>query len=154
MQTGEDSSKSERLLKVKNFVDDSFFVAYGDDLADINVKELLSFHKKSKTITTVTAVRVQSQFGVMELGKTGIVKSFEEKPILDYWTNGGFMVFEKKIFDYLKLGELEKEVFEKLVKEKQLSAFMHKGKWRTMNTLKDNLELNDLWKKKQAFWKV
>lgn len=154
VETGLDASKSQRLAKVDGLVGERFFVAYGDDLADINIKELLKFHGEKKMTATVTAVRLESPFGIINISNAGVVESFEEKPVLDHWINGGFMVFTDKIFDYLKLGELEQEVFKKLVGEKQLNAFRHFGKWKTMNTLKDNAELNELWKNGRAFWKA
>ncbi len=154
VETGENSSKSQRLAKIGKFVKGPFFLAYGDDVADIDLKELLKFHQKNNKIGTITAVRPQSPFGVMNLSKDGAIESFEEKPVLDQWINGGFMVLEEKIFDFLKLGELEEEVFKKLVKEKQLNAFRHYGKWKAMNTLKDNIELNELWQEKKSFWKA
>ena len=87
-----------------------------------------------------------SALGILELDENE-VKQFKEKPKLDYWINGGYFVFNKKIFDYLRHDwELEKEVFEKLVSEKQIVAFKHPGFWMTLNTLKDAIELNDLWK--------
>ena len=155
VDTGLESSKSERIQKIKNFVDGkNFFLAYGDDLCNIDLKKLLGLHEKSKRVATITAVRVESPFGLVESNEKGEVVRFKEKPKLNHWMNGGYMVFNKKIFGYLGEGELEKEVFEKLVKEKQLMAFRHEGEWKTMNTLKDNIELNELWEKNKAFWKV
>lgn len=154
VETGLEASKSQRLAKVKGMVGKSFFLAYGDDLADIDVKKLLKFHQDSQKIATVSAVRLESPFGIMDISEIGLVESFQEKPILEHWINGGFMVFSDKIFDYLDFGELEQEVFKKLVKEKQLNAFRHFGKWKSMNTVKDNMELNELWKNKKAFWKA
>ena len=155
VDTGLESSKSERIRKIKNFVDGkNFFLAYGDDLCNIDLKKLLGLHEKSKRVATITAVRVESPFGLVESNEKGEVVRFKEKPKLNHWMNGGYMVFNKKIFGYLGEGELEKEVFEKLVKEKQLMAFRHEGEWKTMNTLKDNIELNELWENNKAFWKV
>lgn len=154
VETGEASSKSERIKMVEGSVGERFFLAYGDDLSDVNIDQLLRFHEKNKQIGTVTAVKLESPFGIMKIDNRGMINDFVEKPVLDHWVNGGFMVFEKKIYDYLGEGELEQEVFNKLVQEKQLSAFRHFGKWKSMNTLKDNIELNELWAQKKAFWKV
>lgn len=95
-----------------------------------------------------------SYFGLVEMNERGIIEEFKEKPVTNKWMNGGFMVMSKNIFDYLHLGELEKEVFKKLVQLKQMCAYRHPGRWLTMNTLKDNLELNELWDKGNVFWKV
>jgi len=155
VDTGVDSSKSQRLQQVKEFIKgDIFFLAYGDDVADINLPSLLKFHRKMDLVATITVVRMVSQFGLVEIERNNIIKEFKEKPVLDKWMNGGFMVADKKIFSYLKLGELEKEVFEKLVKTGRIAAYKHRGRWLTMNTLKDNLELNAIWNKGQAFWKI
>ncbi len=130
-----------------------FFLVYGDDLADVDLKKLKKFHEDGKKIVTITAVKVLSPFGILQTNSKNEITSFKEKPVLDYWMNGGFMVLSKKIFDFLDEGELEKEVFEKLVEKNQIQAFKHPGNWKTMNTLKDNQELNELWEQKKAFWK-
>lgn len=155
IDTGLESTKSERMHKIKNLIKvENFFLAYGDDVADIDLRNLLKVHKNGGLITTITIVRMISGFGLVEIDKKNIIVEFKEKPLLDKWMNGGFMVMNKNIFNYLKLGELEKEVFEKLVKQRQICAYKHQGKWRAMNTLKDNVELNMLWKNGKAFWKI
>lgn len=155
VETGLESTKSERLQQVKGLIKgDTFFLAYGDDVADIDLHNLLKFHKYMALTATITVVRMISHFGLVEINRENIVKEFKEKPLLDKWMHGGFMVMNQKIFDYLKLGELEKEVFEKLVKLKQICAYKHQGRWMTMNTLKDNIELNAIWNRGEAFWRI
>lgn len=155
VETGLESTKSERLQQVKDLIKgDIFFLAYGDDVANINLHKLLKVHKNMGLNATITIVRMISEFGLVETDKKNFVTAFKEKPLLDKWMNGGFMVMNKNIFHYLKLGELEKEVFEKLVKLKQIGVYKHPGKWMAMNTLKDNIELNALWDKGVAFWKI
>jgi glucose-1-phosphate cytidylyltransferase len=148
VDTGLDSTKGERLKKVRDLIkDDDFFVVYGDDLSDVDVNEVLNFHKKNNKIATLTAINPISQFGILEMNENEII-SFKEKPKLEHWINGGYFVFNKKIFDYLKDGwDLEKETFEQLVKERQINAFKHDGFWMTMNTFKDIIELKELWDK-------
>ena len=148
VDTGLDSTKGERLRKVKNLIkDDDFFVVYGDDLSDVDVNEVLNFHKKKNKIATLTAINPISQFGILEMNENEII-SFKEKPKLEHWINGGYFVFNKKIFNYLKDGwDLEKETFEHLVKERQINAFKYNGFWMTMNTFKDAMELKELWDK-------
>jgi len=154
VDTGPKSPKSQRLQKVKDFIDkENFFLAYGDDLADVDINKLKEFHESHNKIATITAVKIATTFGIVDIDDKDDVTSFKEKPMLDYWMNGGFMVLNKKIFDYLHLGELEEEVFGKLVEEKQKKAFKHFGEWKTMNTLKDTNELNKLWEEGKAFWK-
>jgi glucose-1-phosphate cytidylyltransferase len=154
VETGANTTKSERLLKIKDLIkEDNFFLAYGDDLSDINIYKLLKFHEYMQSIITVSAIRPMSDFGLMEMDEEQYITDFREKPLLNHWVNGGFMVASKGIFEYLKYGELEEEVFKKLVEEKKIAAYKHKGKWKSMNTLKDNIELNGLWEKGEAFWK-
>lgn len=150
VDTGEDSSKSERLLKVKNLLgdDELFFVSYGDDLGDVDISKLLEFHKNSGVIATLTAVRMRSDYGILDIGDNSLVEDFNEKPLLDKWINAGYFVFNRKIFDYIeKGGELEKEVFYNILKQKNLSAYKHEGFWKSINTPKDVLEAEELVRK-------
>ena len=152
--TGENSNKAERLMKVKDDIKgDTFLVSYGDDLSDINIKEIINFHNKKNKIVTLTAVPLTSQFGVIELNESDEVINFKEKPKLDYLINGGFYVMRKKIYDFIKPGnELEKDTFEELAKQNQIAAFKHDGFWKSMTTLKDVIELNELYDKGNAPW--
>jgi len=155
VDTGIDSLKSSRLLKVEHLIkSENFFLAYGDDLADIKIKKLLKQHLLTNTIATITAVKTLSEFGVLKIGKGKLITDFKEKPPINQWINGGFMVLNKKVFRFLRYGELESDVFRELVKMKEIAAYKHLGKWKAMNTIKDSIELNLLWKKGQAFWKV
>jgi len=156
VNTGLESAKSERIQQIKSLIKgDDFFLAYGDDVADIDLTALLNFHRSKGVIMTITAVRMLSPFGILEKdGNTDLIIKFKEKPKLDKWMNGGFMVSTKAIFNYLALGELESQVFEELVRLKQICAYNHEGEWRSMNTLKDVIELNNLWENKNAFWKI
>ena len=151
VDTGINSNKAERLMKIKKYVkEDDFFVTYGDDLSDVNINELLKFHYKNKKIVTLTAVDLVSQFGIVKVNKKWEVTEFKEKPKLNCIMNGGFYVFNRKIFDYIKKGyDLEKETFEDLAKEKMICAFYHKGFWKSMNTLKDVIELNEMFNHKK-----
>lgn len=153
VDTGDTSLKSERLKMIRKFLKhDNFFVAYGDDLSDVDINRLLQSHLKSNKIVTITAVNPVVQFGVAEIEGNEVVR-FQEKPKSDKWINGGFMVMNKKIFDYTDLGELEQDVFARLAKDRQINAYKHNGSWTTMNTLKDHIELNEMWNSDKAFWK-
>lgn len=153
VDTGQESTKAERLSQIEKYLDEEdFFVAYGDDVSDVNIRDLLKFHKKNKKIATITAIHPQNPYGTLELKANKII-GFKEKPLMSEWINGGYMVLNKKIFNYIEKGnELEKEVFEKLVKEGELYAFKHQGFWKSMNTFKDAQELNDLWRNGHAKW--
>jgi glucose-1-phosphate cytidylyltransferase len=155
IDTGENANKAERLMKVKDSIkDDIFLLAYGDDLSDVDINKVVDFHKRVNKIITLTAVPLMSQFGVIELNEKCEVIKFREKPKLDHFINGGFYVVGKKIFDYIKPGyDLEKEAFEDLAKDRQIVAFKHNGFWKSMNTLKDVIELNELYNRGNAPWK-
>ena len=154
-ETGEKKTKAERLIAVKEHLEgEDFLCAYGDEVSDVNIKEVIALHKKKKKVVTLTAVNPESQFGVLKLDGDD-VKGFVEKPKLDTWINGGFFVFSNKIFNYLQSGhELEDETFKQLAGKNEICAYRHKGFWKCMNVFKDVRELNDLWDKKSAPWKV
>ena len=154
VDSGEEVNKAQRLLDAKKLIkDNTFLMSYGDDLTDADINNVIDFHKKSKKIVTLTAVPLLSPFGIIEINKNDEVTSFKEKPKLNHWMNGGFYVMEKKIFNYIKPGfDLEKETFESLAKETQIVAFMHDGFWKSMNTLKDVIELNDMYREGKTPW--
>ncbi len=155
VDTGQETNTGGRIKKIEEYIGgDDFFVTYGDGLSDIDLNKLLDFHKKNKKIATITCVNPPSQFGVVEINEEGIITKFEEKPLLNQWISGGFFVFNKRIFDYIRENDiLEKEPFEKLAKERQAIAYKHKGFWKCMDTYKDTRVLNELWKNNKAYWK-
>jgi|SRR3989338_9912469 len=154
VDSGEEANKAQRLMDAKKLIKgNTFLMSYGDDLTDANINSIIGFHKKSKKVVTLTAVPLLSPFGIIEISSKEEVTSFREKPKLNHWMNGGFYVIEKKIFSYIKPGyDLEKETFEDLAKERQIAAFMHDGFWKSMNTLKDVIELNDMYKEGSTPW--
>ena len=155
LDTGINNNKSERLIQVKEHIDDEeFFVSYGDDLCNVNLDNLLQHFKSNSKIAILTAVKLKSPFGIISINSDGVIEDFKEKPELEHWMNGGFFIFNRKIFNYLDKGDLEREVFESLAKEKQIIAFKHNGFWGSMNTLKDSLDLNRSWKENSAEWKI
>ncbi len=157
VDTGVETNTGERMKLAGKYVDsEMFFATYGDGLSDVNLKTLLKFHNKHKRIATITAVRPRSTFGIVKIGShTDIVNDFQEKPLLDHWINGGFFVFNKEIFKYIKRGDiLEKESFSRMVEKKELAAFKHRGFWECMDTYKDNLRLNQLWEANDAPWVI
>lgn len=155
LDTGLDTNTGGRLKKAEKFIKgEVFFATYGDGLSDINLKRLLSFHKKHGKVATLSSVRPYSQFGIIGIDShTNTVTHFNEKPILDHWVNGGFFVFNRQVFKYLKDNDvLEKDTFLRLVKNKNLVAYKHKGFWECMDTYKDSLRLNELWNSGEAPW--
>ncbi len=128
--TGLSTMTGGRLKRVTRYLTDSpFIVTYGDGLANVNLKELLAFHRSHGRLATVTTVRPTSRFGVVELSEDRQVKSFVEKPQADGWVNAGFFVFERKVLDYLTGDEcvLEREPLEALASEGQLMAYAHEA---------------------------
>ena len=155
--TGKDSLTGGRLLRLKKYVqDENFLLTYGDGLSNINLKKLINFHSKNKSIATLTAVRPPVRFGEISISSKGKVKEFKEKPqATSNWINGGFFVMNKKIFDYIKNDKtiLERYTLEKLVKNKKLSAYKHFSFWQCMDTMRDKIYLNKLWKENKTPWK-
>lgn len=156
VDTGQDASKATRVKKIQPCInEENFFVAYGDDLSNVDLNRLLDYHLKHKRVVTLTAVNPYSQFGILELAKEGVITNFHEKPRLEHWINGGFFIFNREIFNYLQPNQdLEKDVFRNLAQKGEIIAYRHRGFWGCMNTYKDNLQLNELWKKKEASWAI
>lgn len=154
--TGLNTNTGERIKRIEQHISDELFLAtYADGLSDINLNELLEYHEQQKKVATITVVKPRSPFGMVGLDNNSLVASFIEKPILDLWVNGGFLVFRRDIFRYINTGDtLEKEVFEGLVKDKELCAYKHEGFWKCMDTYKDNLELNEMWRVDKARWAI
>ena len=146
VDTGLDTETGGRIKKVEKYIKgDNFFANYCDGLCDVDLKELLSFHLNKGKVATVTGVSPMSQFGILEV-EDGLAVSFKEKPKLPGLINGGYFVFNKRIFDYLDEDSvLEQEPLRRLASEKQLTAFTHKGFWQCMDTYKDFERLNKLW---------
>ena len=158
IDTGQNSMTGGRLARIKKYLkpNETFFLTYGDGVGTVDIKKLLSFHKKNKKLATMTIVKPPGRFGVVKL-KKNLITSFVEKPSGDgSWINGGFFVLEKKALDLVNKDSdvWEKKPLEVLAKKSQLSAFRHNGFWKAMDTLKDKIDLDELWNKKKAPWKV
>ena len=156
VDTGQNTLTGGRVLRLKKYFnkEETFLLTYGDGVTNLNLKNLIRFHKKNRKIATMTAVKPPVRFGELMI-KKNIVKKFEEKPQSSSgWINGGFFVLNYKIFKYIKndLIMLEREPLEKLVKIKQLVAYKHNGFWQCMDTLRDKILLNKIFKKKIT-WK-
>lgn len=146
VRTGIDTGKGERLRRVARLIEgDTFLCTYGDGLADIDLNALLACHRRHGKVATLTAVRAHSQFGHVDVAEDGSVQALEEKPLLPGRVNGGFFVFERRIFDYLEPDdELEPDCFPRLAAEGQLAAYCHDGFWACIDTDKDYTTLDSL----------
>ena len=155
-ETGLNTMTGGRLFKArKHLSGGTFMCTYGDGVANIDVKKLLDFHKSHGKIATISTVRPETRFGVLDINPDNSVKSFREKPQSDNWVNAGYFVFEEKIFDYLNENSvLENEPFAQLAKDNQMHAFRHEGFWQPMDTYREFKLLNDLWDSNKAPWKV
>ena len=157
VDTGLNTLTGSRLKKVKQYVDDdTFCFTYGDGLCDVNISELVDFHRSKKKISTVTAVQPPGRYGNLDV-EQDIVKSFKEKPKEGgNWINGGFFVLEPGVFDYIPNDSTswEREALEKLSNANQLAAFRHSGFWYAMDTLREKNYLEELWNSGKAPWKV
>lgn len=158
IETGLHTMTGGRVKRIQRFVEDgAFCLTYGDGLADIDVRSLISFHKSHGRAATVTSVQPPGRFGVLNLGDAGRVTAFQEKPSDEIgWINGGFFVLEPKIFDYIDGDEeiWERKPLERLANDGELHAFKHAGFWRPCDTLRDKRDLESLWKSGDAPWKV
>jgi glucose-1-phosphate cytidylyltransferase len=157
VDTGETTLTGARIKKVEPFVNsDTFMLTYGDGVADIDVRRLVEFHRSHGRIGTVTGVRPYSRFGELVV-RDGQVRQFSEKPqVAEGIVNGGFFVFNRKFFDYLSADEscvLEHQPLESLARDGQLMVYFHEGFWQCMDTYRDFLALNEMWKRNPA-WKV
>ena len=151
VDTGKKTMTGGRLKKMKNLFgkNETFMMTYGDGLSNVNIKKLLTFHKKNNKLVTLTAVRPPARFGVIKL-KGNFVNYFKEKSKMDEgWINGGFFVMNAKFLNFIKNSQifLEKEPLERATKQKQLAAFKHRGFWQCMDTKRDKDKLDEILKK-------
>ncbi len=157
MDTGLETHTGGRIKRLEPLIkDEPFLVTYGDGVSDVDLNQLLEFHKKQNTIATLTAVRPPARFGGLVFDGD-IISEFTEKPqIGEGWINGGFLVFEPEVFQYLEndFSSLEADAMEKLAKDRQLSAFRHEGFWQCMDTLRDKKMLERIWQEGKAPWKT
>lgn len=158
VDTGENTMTGGRLKRVAAYIEgeESFCLTYGDGLSDINISNLISFHKKQKVKATLTATFPPGRFGALNTTENR-VNSFMEKPKGDgAMINGGFFVLSLKVLDYITDDKTvwEREPLERLAKEGELAAFPHHGFWQPMDTLRDKMYLEELWQSGKAPWKV
>ncbi|MBT1704878.1 glucose-1-phosphate cytidylyltransferase [Chryseosolibacter indicus] len=158
IETGLETMTGGRVKRIQKYTEGKpFMLTYGDGVGAVDIPALVSFHRQHKKLITVTAVQPSGRFGALNISDDSEVKSFMEKPKGDgSWINGGFFVCQPEIFDYIAGDStiFEHEPLERLAKEGQMMAYKHSGFWRPMDTLRDKNELNLLWDKGDAKWKV
>ena len=155
-ETGLESLTGKRILKVKKYIKEKeFMLTYGDGVSDIDINKLVTFHRKHGKIGTISGFHPHSKYGLVQTvnEKKGLVRSFGQKPLTNDYVSGGFMIFNRKAFDYFDEGPME-NAFAKLVSEKQLTVYKHHGFWKSMDTYSELQELNKLWEEEKpwAIW--
>ena len=157
IDTGLNSMTGGRIKRLSSIIgDNTFMLTYGDAVSSVNIKELVNFHKKSGKLATVTAVHPIARFGELAMDGRNNVKSFSEKTQINSgWINGGFFVFEPKVFDLIENDStvLEKKPLEWLANNSQLNAYKHDGFWQCMDTVRERDNLEEIWKSGNAPWK-
>jgi glucose-1-phosphate cytidylyltransferase len=159
IDTGLNTKTAGRLQRVKHLVGDStFMLTYGDGLADINISELVSFHKQNKKVATITSIQPLGRFGSLDIDEKGSVTKFVEKPKGDgFWINGGFFVLEPSVFNYIPANAdeamWEDDPLRDLATAGELAAYKFSGFWKCMDHLRDKVELESIWASGRAPWK-
>lgn len=158
VDTGLNTMTGGRVKRIKKYLDDeTFMVTYGDGVANVNVGELLKFHQSHGRMMTLTGIQPEGRFGVLDFAENTCVKAFREKSQEDSgWINGGFLVCNQKVLDYIENDTimLEREPMERLAREGQLMCYKHYGFWQCMDTLRDKEKLEKMWSNGEAPWKV
>lgn len=158
VDTGLNTMTGGRLKRVRDFLNDEpFFMTYGDGVSDIDISKLLKFHKSHGKLATMSAVKPDSRFGVLDLSENSMVKAFREKSSIDSgYINAGFMILEPNVLDYISDDSVmfEREPMEKLAADGQLMCYKHNGFWQCMDTMRDKERLENLWAENKAPWKV
>ncbi|MSR22663.1 MAG: glucose-1-phosphate cytidylyltransferase [Gemmatimonadetes bacterium] len=157
VQTGHDVMTGGRIRRLRSQLEQqTFMVTYGDGVSNVNLQELLAYHRAHKRLATVTAVRPPARFGGIEFDGDFVSRFIEKSQIGEGWINGGFLVFEPGVFDYLDgdYNSLESDALERLAADRQLVAFRHEGFWQCMDTVRDKQFLERLWSDGHPPWRV
>ena len=157
LDTGLDSMTGKRILQAKDYVGDQFMLTYGDGVADININQLVEFHKSHEGALTMTSSQPEGRFGALDIDESQRVKSFLEKPRGDgNWINAGYFVCDRKVFDYISPDSnivFEQQPLQNLAKDGEIFTHHHHGFWQPMDTLRDKIKLNAIWSDGDAPWK-
>lgn len=155
--TGLESMTAKRLAKLKKYLEneDMFMLTYGDGVSDVDLKELVKFHKKRGKMVTITGIQPASQYGIIDLDEDDIALNFKEKPASNDVINGGFMIFNKEIFNHISEEEdvmLVQKTIPDLAEKGEVAIYRHKGFWHSMDTYRDYLKLNKMWSQGDRPW--
>ncbi len=156
VDTGLNTMTGGRIKKIQKYVqDDTFCLAYGDDLKPVDITQLIRFHKKEKKLATVTITKPNPRFGIIKVKENNVISIKEKSKESENWINGGYFVLEPEIFDYITGDDSvwEIEPMKKLVEANQISAFKYDGEYYPMDTIQDKVKLEDMWKANSAYWK-
>ena len=158
LDTGLHTMTGGRIKRAAKYLDEPFFLTYGDGVSDVNIQELLDFHNSHDQKFTMTCVQPEGRFGAVDINtETNVINSFMEKPKGDgAWINGGFFVCDPIVFDYLDddTTVFERKPLESIANDKLLAAYKHRGFWKPMDTLRDKNQLEDKWNDNKAPWKT
>jgi glucose-1-phosphate cytidylyltransferase len=160
VDTGLNTNTAGRLKRVQKYIGNStFMLTYGDGVSNINIQQLIQFHKQKGKLATLTSIQVPGKFGNIESDNNGLVTQFVEKPQGDgVWINGGFFVLEPEVFNYLDGNmddiQWEKKPLIEISNDGQLASYKHNGFWKCMDALRDKIELEELWNSGNAQWKI
>jgi len=160
IDTGLNTMTGGRVKRIQKYVgNEPFLLTYGDGVADLNIQETIDLHKASGKLLSVTAYKPSGKFGALDINHDGKVNSFMEKPAGDgNWINAGYFVCQPEVFDYIPEDDdsaiFERLPLENIAKKGEMNAFKHSGFWKPMDTMRDNFELNEMWDKGTAPWKV
>lgn len=160
VDTGLNTMTGGRIKRIQKYIgNESFLLTYGDGVADINITDTIEKHRLSKALISVTTYKPNGKFGALKIDSSGAVVSFMEKPDGDgNWINAGYFVCDPEVFNYITDCDdtivFERNPLEKLAAEGKMQAYKHTGFWKPMDTLRDNVELNEMWDNGKAPWKI
>lgn len=160
VDTGLNTMTGGRIKRIQKYIGNTpFLMTYGDGVADINIAETIAEHQRSGCKISLTSYKPHGKFGALDIDPTGTVRSFLEKPDGDgNWVNAGYFVCEPEVFDYIPDNDdtviFERKPLEQLASDRKMHAYKHHGFWKPMDTLRDNVELNEMWESGKAPWKV
>jgi glucose-1-phosphate cytidylyltransferase len=158
LDTGLNTMTGGRIKKASEIINNEpFMLTYGDGVCDVDISELVDFHKEHKKLITMTSIQPEGRFGALEINADNVITNFHEKPKGDgAWINAGYFVCQPEVLNYIGGAStvFEKEPLEKLAREEQLVSYKHDGFWKCMDTLRDKIQLNEMWESKEAKWKT
>lgn len=158
VDTGLNTMTGGRIKRIKDYIgNESFMLTYGDGVSNVNLQELVKWHRSHNKMVTITSVSIDQRFGILEIDNNNMITTFrEKKSVTDERINGGYMVLEPQVFDYIDGDNtvFEKEPLEQIAKEGQLLTYKHNGYWQCMDTKREKEKLEELWNLKRAPWKT